>query len=156
LATGPHNTTFGIYRGGGNYLIGRKTWKNNFGKSSTLLFGGVTLLIGGWVGEKTKAYTVQSGYGVMKAIPDIPRNYCLSKVWSLKVPATTKVFGWRVLIDRLPFKINLEKRERLGFRVIHVLCATRMRNLLCILCYHVRLHKEYGSSVIGGQGCFLW
>jgi len=46
----------------------------------------------------------------MKAISDIPRNDCLSKVWSLKVPGTAKVFGLRVLIDRLSSKINLEKR----------------------------------------------
>jgi len=52
-------------------------------------------------------------------ILDKPRNDCLSKVWSLKVPGTTKVFGWRVLIDRLSSKINLEKR---GVRLPCNLC----------------------------------
>jgi len=47
LATGPHKSTFGRYRGGGNYLIGKKTWKKNFWKSSTLLFGMMIHLIGG-------------------------------------------------------------------------------------------------------------
>ena len=90
-----------------------------------------------WMDEKTNTYIVQSGYWAMKAIPDIPRNDCLSKVWSLKVPRTTKVFGWRVSINRLLSKMIL-KREGLGFRVIYVLCATRMQNLFSILCYHVR------------------
>ena len=37
IGNGPHKSTFGRYRGGGNCLIGKKTWKNNFWKSSTLL-----------------------------------------------------------------------------------------------------------------------
>jgi len=63
-----------------------------------------------WVDEKTETYTVQSCYWAMKAILDIPTNDCLRKLWSVKVPGTTKMFGWRVWIDRLPSKINLEKR----------------------------------------------
>jgi len=102
-----------------------------------------------WVDEKIETYTVQFGYWAMKAIPNILRNDFLSKVWSLKVPGIAKVFGLRVLIDRLPSKINLEKRG-VRLRVIYVLCVTRMHNLFSILCYHVRFHRDYGSSVISG------
>jgi len=40
----------------------------------------------------------------------ILKNNYLSKVWSLKVFIIIKVFGGRILINRLSFKINLEKR----------------------------------------------
>jgi len=56
-----------------------------------------------WVDENTETYIGQSGYWAMKAIPDISRNDCLSKVLSFKVLGTTKVFDLRVLIDRLTF-----------------------------------------------------
>jgi len=71
------------------------------------------------VDEKTETYTIQSSYWTLKTIPDILRNDCLSKVWSLKVPGTAKVFGLRVLIDRIPSKIHLEKR---GVRLLCNLC----------------------------------
>jgi len=31
-------------------------------------------------------------------------------LWDLKVPGTAKIFGWRALLDRLPSRVNLERR----------------------------------------------
>jgi len=50
------------------------------------------------------------------------QNECFREVWNLKVPASAKVFRWRVLLDRLPSRTNLESRG------VHVSCN------LCPLC----------------------
>jgi len=46
----------------------------------------------------------------------------LGRFRTLKVPTSAKAFGWRVLLDRLPSRTNLESRG------VHVSCN------LCPLC----------------------
>jgi len=38
------------------------------------------------------------------------KNACFKEVRNLKVPATTKVFGWRVLLDCFPSRGNIKSR----------------------------------------------
>jgi len=34
----------------------------------------------------------------------------VSNIWDSKVPGTTKIFGWRALLDRPPSRANHERR----------------------------------------------
>jgi len=64
-----------------------------------------------WVGvNNADAYTIQSNYWALKGLPHIQENVSFREVWSLKVPKKAKVFRWKVLLDRLPTRVNLECR----------------------------------------------
>jgi len=84
-----------------------------------------------WVGENVTAYTVQYGYRAVKEVQDVVQTDCFRVIWDLSVPRTIKAFGWRVMLDRLPSKVNLENRG------ITVSCN------LCPLC-----KKEVETTII--------
>jgi len=63
-----------------------------------------------WQGEKEVGYTVQSSYRALREDHHGQHRECFRYLWDLKVPATTKIFGWRALLDRLPSRANLGKR----------------------------------------------
>ena len=75
-----------------------------------------------WVGENVTTYTVQSGYKAVKEVQHVLQSDCFRVIWDLSVPRIIKVFGWRVMLDRLPSKVNLENRR------VTVSCN------LCLLC----------------------
>jgi len=89
----------------------------------------------------------------MKAIPGIPRNGCLSKAWSLKVSGTTKVFGWRVLIDRLPSKINLQKRRVRLTCNLCPLCNKDMESIQHIIS-SCDVAQRLWVKCVSGYSCF--
>ena len=64
-------------------------------------------------------YTVQSGYRAVKDVQGARQRECFRMIRDLKVPGTTKVSGWRVMLDKLPSRVNLEIR---GITVPRVLC----------------------------------
>ena len=63
-----------------------------------------------WVGENVTAYIVQSGYRTIKEVQDVLQSDCFRVIWDISVPGTIKVFGWRVMLDRQPSKVNLENK----------------------------------------------
>jgi len=86
-----------------------------------------------WVGESVNVYTVHSGYWALKEIPDVQSNECFGEIWSLKVLGITKIFGWRVLLDRLPFRVNLERRGILVSSNMCPLCNKDVETLQHLL-----------------------
>jgi len=63
-----------------------------------------------WMREDTNVYTTHSGY---MAQPEEEENQYVERcgeVWDLNTPGSSKVFGWRVLLDRLPSTTNLVRR----------------------------------------------
>jgi len=52
-------------------------------------------------------------------------------IWDLKVPGTTKVFGWRVMLDRLPSRVNLRVKG-FWYHAIFVHFVKRKWKLLII------------------------
>ena len=63
-----------------------------------------------WVGEDTTSYTVQFGYrSLQEEFHILQLDWC-REIWELKVAGTTKVFGWRAMLNRLPSRLNLERR----------------------------------------------
>jgi len=75
-----------------------------------------------WQGEKEVRYTVQSGYRALREDHHGQHKECFRYLWDLKVPGTTKIFGWRALLDKLPSRANLERR------------CVGMRSNLCPFC----------------------
>jgi len=58
--------------------------------------------------EETTSYTVQSGYRAQETRISSLKWY--RDIWDLKVPRSVKVFGRITLLNRLPSRVNLEKR----------------------------------------------
>jgi len=66
---------------------------------------------------------------------------------SLKVPGTTKIFGWRVLLDRLLSKVNLVRRMVMVSSNLRPLYNKDVKTLQHLLITCIRLHKNCDSSV---------
>lgn len=59
----------------------------------------------------------------------------LKKLWKSKVPSKIKVFGWRLVLNRLPSRVQLFKRGFLHSGMIkHVFCASVKRKVW-LTCY---------------------
>jgi len=66
------------------------------------------------------------------------------------VLGTTKIFGWRLLLDRLSSKVNLERRKDMVSSNLRPLYNKDVKILQHLLITCVRLHKDCGSSVTIG------
>ncbi|XP_058723527.1 uncharacterized protein LOC131595241 [Vicia villosa] len=82
-----------------------------------------------WPYDKYKKYSVASAYDLMlKARVDEASNVVLGAgnqlCWGAIVPSKLKIFGWRVLQDRLPTKKQLFSRG----------IITQIQDTLCIVC----------------------
>jgi len=86
-----------------------------------------------WQREKEVGYTVQSGYRALREDHHGQHRECFKYLWDLKVPGTTKIFGWKALLDRLPSKANLEMRG-MGMGSNHYpLCAKEVETIQHLL-----------------------
>ncbi|XP_058762491.1 uncharacterized protein LOC131635875 [Vicia villosa] len=92
-----------------------------------------------WPFDPSNYYTVQSGYRfIMQDLNVIEMNsYCpqaMDLIWSAKVPSKLSIFGWRLLRDRLPTKVQLATRG----------IIQNEEEMLCVFC---ELYEEDAAHV---------
>jgi len=59
---------------------------------------------------RIRKYTAQSGYkALLEEDVNIHFEGC-KEVWNLNIPGSGKVFGWQVLMDRMPSRVNVARR----------------------------------------------
>jgi len=75
-----------------------------------------------WVGNDEQEYTVKSGYIVLNREDSMQSYEVFQLLWSLKIPPSTIVCEWRILLDRLPTRVNLGRRR------------VQLRYVCCPLC----------------------
>jgi len=73
-----------------------------------------------WVGEATQVYSVRSGYSILNGESSMQSTMSFKMLWSLSVAPSAIVSAWRILLDRLPTRLNLTRR---GVQLVNLLCA---------------------------------
>jgi len=95
-----------------------------------------------WTGEDLDSYTVQSGY---KAMLDRELYHLCEgcpDVWDIKVSGSAKLLGWKTFLDRLPARVNLERRGVNIESNLCPLCAKEEETL-----QHLFIRCEVSQSV---------
>jgi len=65
-----------------------------------------------WKGDSSGVYTVGNVYTMLMGVyTDENQDGAFSVLWKVKVSSKVSFFGWRLLRDRLPTKVNLRKRH---------------------------------------------
>ena len=64
-----------------------------------------------WVGEDTQEYTVRSGYSILNGEYSLQSSESLKLLWSLSAAPSAIVGARRILLDRLPTRLNLARRR---------------------------------------------
>jgi len=67
-----------------------------------------------WVGVENQVYTIKSRYSILNNEELLQNSGVFQLLWSLKIAPSAIVCGWRLLLDKIPTRINL------GTRGIHV------------------------------------
>jgi len=75
-----------------------------------------------WVGEDTQEYSVRSGYNILNGEYSMQSSESFKLLWSLSAAPSAIVSAWRILLDRLPTRLNLGRR------------GVQLANPLCPLC----------------------
>jgi len=75
-----------------------------------------------WVGDDQKVYSVKSGYMVLNKEDQIQISKVFKLLWDIKIAQSALVHAWRLLLDKLPTRVNLVKRDM------------HLTNMLCPLC----------------------
>ena len=75
-----------------------------------------------WVGEDTQEYSVRSGYSILNGEYSMQSSESFKLLWSLSAAPSAIVGAWRILLDRLPTRLNLARR------------GVQLANPLCPLC----------------------
>src|ERR1044072_7338595 len=87
-------------------------------------------------------YTVSSGYELLLGAAGAGSSEVFGALWECNVPSNIAVFGWRLLLDRLPTKDNLRKRSiiQLGEDCLCPICGTseESRDHLMLRCHKVQ------------------
>ncbi|XP_058732933.1 uncharacterized protein LOC131604515 [Vicia villosa] len=83
-----------------------------------------------WPYDSSNIFSVKSCYALMarelgEAVMDENSRQVLDIMWGAKVPSKLKVFGWRLIQDRLPTKNLLLRRGILQ----------QMEDVLCVFCH---------------------
>ena len=65
-----------------------------------------------WEADLSGRYSVKSAYSVLRqdVLEEAPAEE-FKELWKLKVPSKVAMFAWRLLIDRLPTKDNLRRKQ---------------------------------------------
>ncbi|GLU06807.1 hypothetical protein SLE2022_238000 [Rubroshorea leprosula] len=63
-----------------------------------------------WVHEMEGKYVVKTAYDFLASTECILENPICKLIWCSWVPSKVAFFGWRLCLDRLPTKVNLQKR----------------------------------------------
>jgi len=72
-----------------------------------------------WVGEATQVYSVRAGYSILNGESFMQSIVSFKMLWSLSVAPSAIVSTWRILLDRLPTRLNLARR---GVQLVNLLC----------------------------------
>lgn len=112
------------------------TWRRQLSNREALMVAQLRRFIGSfqllngtldswiWNREPEGLFTVQSAYKLIKRIPAETSELTFKLLWKSRAPSNVCVFGWRLLLDRLPTKVNLSRREILSVE----------EDLRCVLC----------------------
>jgi len=65
-----------------------------------------------WVGDNdsNQEYIVKSGYSMLNKEDQMQVSEIFQLLWTLKIIPLAAVCAWRLLLDRLPTRLNLAKR----------------------------------------------
>jgi len=75
-----------------------------------------------WVSKDTQEYTVRSGYSILNGEYSLQSSELFKLLWSLSAAPSAIVGAWRILLDRLPTRLNLARR------------GVQLANSFCPLC----------------------
>jgi len=65
-----------------------------------------------WKAEPNGLYSTKSAYRLlMSSASPVPQRSLFQNLWKLKIPPRAGVFSWRLLLDRLPTRANLLRRN---------------------------------------------
>ena len=66
-----------------------------------------------------QVYSVKSGYMVLNKEDQMQTSKAFKLLWNIKISPSVLVHTWRLLLDRLPTKVNLVKRD---MQLTNMLC----------------------------------
>ena len=76
-----------------------------------------------WKADSSGQYSVRSAYNLLMGESiDENQDGVFEELWILKIPTKTSFFTWRLIRDRLPTKLNLQRRN------------VEINDLLCPFC----------------------
>ena len=65
-----------------------------------------------WKGDPTSKYSAHSAYNMLwEETTAGSQEDCFEELWRIKIPSKIAVFAWRLLKDRLPTRLNLQRRQ---------------------------------------------
>jgi len=102
-----------------------------------------------WVGEVTQEYTVRFGYNILIGESFMQSLVSFKLLWSLSVAPSAIVGVWRILLDKLPTRLNLAGRG-VSWQIRFVLCAKMVLNPLIICLILVLWYNKCGTSATCG------
>lgn len=115
-----------------------------------------------WKREPEGLYTVQSAYKLIKGDPADISEPIFKLLWESRAPSNVCVFGWRMLLDRLPTKVNLLRRQILtvedDLRCVLCLQGNETTNHVFVTCpvaskMWARCYRWLGSSLVLPGSC---
>lgn len=77
-----------------------------------------------WTAELDGVYTVHSAYKLIQKPSLVAAEPIFSLVWGTRVPSNIAVFIWKMVLNRLPSRVNLRKRK----------VITTVNNSCCPIC----------------------
>ncbi|GKV46638.1 hypothetical protein SLEP1_g53612 [Rubroshorea leprosula] len=63
-----------------------------------------------WTFDVGGRYTVKTAYDLLDSVDSLLEGHLCKLVWCEMVPSKVSIFGWRLCLDRLPTRWNLQKR----------------------------------------------
>jgi len=75
-----------------------------------------------WVGEDNREYTVRSGYNILNSESSMQSSVSFKLLWSLSAAPSMIVGAWRLLLDKLPTRLNLARRRVQLANPLYPLC----------------------------------
>ena len=65
-----------------------------------------------WKADPSGQYTVKSAYLVLwEELSEQQQDGAFEELWKLKLPSKFVIFAWRLIRDRLPTRVNLNRRQ---------------------------------------------
>ena len=64
-----------------------------------------------WKADPSGIYSTKSAYRLLRTSNPIPEANILKTIWKLNVPPRAAIFSWRLILDRLPTRGNLLRRN---------------------------------------------
>jgi hypothetical protein len=109
-----------------------------------------------WIPAADGVFTVKSAYSSLQERNELPtldddKLSALKKLWKNNIPSKVSIFGWRLLLEKLPTRVALFHRGVLPHIMIKVvLCASKERRPLIMFSYTVMLLLVCGVLFTSG------